>query len=210
MFPIHPIVKRIYLLVPCLVHCLKPILVEVYFVSRSQESFLLRREGKAREEKRGCRENGERRRGSERRALASPVTCSPTLIHLFGGRGAQPTMRIPDDHPPRALGARARIWVVCFALYIHAVLCMRRNSDSHNWRRHLLERIVLSRYGPAKIYALCNCAIRSSTRPRCDVQNATFEKLECFYFKQCRSQFPLRVSNVNLDNKCTRSGGKNV
>jgi len=39
---------------------------------------------------------------SQRRdALASPVTYSPTLIHLFERRGAQPLGANPGDHPPR-------------------------------------------------------------------------------------------------------------
>lgn len=63
---------------PCLVHCLKPILGRgiVCLASRSQESFLLRGGGKAREEKRrrasGGR-GGQRRIGAARSCLSSHV-----------------------------------------------------------------------------------------------------------------------------------------
>lgn len=142
----------------------------VRLASRSQESFLLRGGGKAREEKRR-RASGGDRGGSERRALASPVTCSPTLIHLFGGSGAQPAMRIPDRPPTSCVGRPGSYMGRASRIvpHIRALSRIRRNSDSHNWRRHLSGRVVLSRYGPAKIYALCNCAIRPSTRPRCNV-----------------------------------------
>lgn len=60
-----------------------------------------------------------RRRGSggyRSCALASPVTCSPTLIHLFGRRGAQPRRRTrPTTHLVRVLRA-SYIWVVSRAL----------------------------------------------------------------------------------------------
>lgn len=130
---------------------------------------------RAGEEKRGRkREESEMggRRGPGAAALASPVTCSPTLIHLFGGRGAQPAMRIPDDHPPRALGARASYMGRVFALHVHARALMHAAQQqrlSQLAPTSVRTDLVLSRYGPAKIYALCNCAIRPRprTRPRC-------------------------------------------
>lgn len=154
--------------VSCSLSTLKPILTEAQFASRSQESFLLRGGGKAREEKRGRRESKMEDRGEkEDRSGALLSLQSRVRPHSFICSAAEVLnlrCEIPDDHPPSALGAiRARIWVVCLCIvhcmHMYALLCMRRNSDSHNWRRHLSGWVVLSRYGPAKIYALCNCAI---------------------------------------------------
>lgn len=89
--------------------------VNVQFASRSQESFVLHGEEKRRREKRGrCVRGGEvGYGGSERRALASPVTCSPTLIHLFSRRGAQP--RYGSRRPPTSCIARGLVYGSCLA-----------------------------------------------------------------------------------------------
>jgi len=97
----------------------------------AERSFVLCGGGKARETKREEtetererereREDAELQRGdaergeeSQRRgALASPVTYSPTLIHLFGRRGAQP------------LGANRRPPTSCVAVSMYAVVVSR-------------------------------------------------------------------------------------
>lgn len=105
--------------------------VNVQFASRSQESFVLHGEEKRRREKRGrCVRGGEvGYGGSERRALASPVTCSPTLIHLFSRRGAQP--RYGSRRPPTSCIARGLVYGSCLAHCVHTrALWMWRSSDS--------------------------------------------------------------------------------
>lgn len=61
--------------------------------------------------------------------------------------------------PPTSCVGRPGSYMGRMSCIVHTrtLVHAAQQCDSRNWRRHLSGRIVLSCYGPAKIYALYNC-----------------------------------------------------